>query len=246
MRSLIKAAARQIVPSKILGAIDFLRFPSRRTAWGGPFNGQPARQALFREMVAKLHPYALVETGTYLGTTTEFMAQTGLPVYTIEANPRSFGFVRVRFWRTYNITLICGDSRTALRKLLRDDLSSHTLFFYLDAHWNDDLPLAEEIDIVFGRCPMAVVMIDDFQVPSDPGYDYDDYGAGKALIPSYVASPIAAYNLQAFYPVTPSAEESGLRRGCIVLARQAAAEQALSSLALLRPAAEAELASPEH
>ena len=134
----------------------------------------------------------------------------------------------------------------ALRKLLRNDVSSCTLFFYLDAHWNDDLPLAEEIDLVFSQCPLAVIMIDDFQVPSDPGYEYDDYGAGRALIPSYIASPITTYNLQAFYPATPSAEESGLRRGCIVLARQAAAAQALSSLALLRPAAEAELASPEH
>src|SRR5216683_8159337 len=33
-----------------------------------------------------------------------------------------------------------------------------------------DLPLAEEIDIVFSRCPLAVVMVDDFQVPSDAGY----------------------------------------------------------------------------
>ena len=29
-------------------------------------------------------------------------------------------------------------------------------------------------------------MIDDFQVPDDPGYAYDDYGPGKALTPDLV------------------------------------------------------------
>jgi hypothetical protein len=57
----------------------------------------------------------------------------------------------------------------------------HTLFFYFDAYSNEDLPLAEEIDIIFGRSPHAVVMIDDFEVTDDPGFAYDDYGPGKAL-----------------------------------------------------------------
>jgi hypothetical protein len=155
---------------------------------------------LFREIVTKLRRYAIVETGTFRGTTTEFMAQSALPVYIIEADPRNFGFVRVRFWRMLNITFICGEGRMALRELLRDDLRTRTLFFYLDAHWNDDLPLAEEVDLVFSQCPLAVIMIDDLQVPSDPGYEYDDDGAGKALIPSYIASPIKAYNLHGFIP----------------------------------------------
>jgi hypothetical protein len=240
---LVKAAMKHIILSRILGATDYVRFPSRATAWGGPFNGQPARQALFRDMVAKLRPYAIVETGTYLGTTTEFLAQTGLPVYTIEADPRNYGFVRARFWRTHNaITVLCGDSRAALRKLLDGplrDIAHQRLFFYLDAHWNEDLPLAEEIDIVFGRCPLAVVMIDDFQVPSDDGYGYDDYGPGKALISEYIAPALSEHRLQAFYPSTPSAEEGGSRRGCVVLAKEDIHESALALIQLLRIAGEA-------
>jgi hypothetical protein len=49
-------------------------------------------------------------------------------------------------------------------------LRDSPLFFYLDAHWNEDLPLAEEIDLIFSRSPCAVVMIDDFEVPGDPGF----------------------------------------------------------------------------
>jgi hypothetical protein len=38
------------------------------------------REALFHETVTKLRPYAIVETGTYLGTTTEFHgSNAGLP-----------------------------------------------------------------------------------------------------------------------------------------------------------------------
>jgi hypothetical protein len=146
------------------------------------------------------------------------MAQTGLPVFTIEAHPRNYGFARARFWRRRNIMLLHRDSRTALRTLFDgplQPLSSCTLFFYLDAHWIEDLPLAEEIDIAFSRCPSAVVMVDDFQVPADPGYGYDDYGPGKALVSGYIRLAVLVHQLQAFYPSTPSAAEGGARRGCI-------------------------------
>jgi hypothetical protein len=188
-------------------------------------------------MVAELRPRAIVETGTHLGTTTEFMAQTGLPVYTIEADPRSYGFACTRFWRTPNITLLYGDSRAGLRKLLDGSLremSHRTLFFYLDAHWNADLPLAEELEIVFSRCPAAIVMIDDFEVPFDRGYAYDDYGPGRALTASYIAPIVSRYQLQTFGPSTPSVAESGLRRGCVVLAKENLHSKALASIPLLR------------
>jgi len=138
-------------------------------------------------------------------------------------------------------------SRTALRTLFDgplQPLSSGTLFFYLDAHWNEDLPLAEEIGIVFSRCPSAVVMIDDFRVPFDPGYGYDDYGPGKALVSGYIRLAVLAHQLQAFYPSTPSAAEGGARRGCIVLAKEACHGTILASMPLLRLADEDEFQSP--
>jgi hypothetical protein len=206
------------------------------------FNAQTARQSLFWEIIANIRPYAIIETGTCFGTTTEFMSRTGLPVYSIEASPRYYRIARARLWRKRNIQLLCGDSRTALRKLFDGPLHplcSRALFFYLDAHWNVDLPLAEEIDIVFRQCPSAVVMIDDFRVPSDAGYGYDDYGPGKALVSDYIQPAVLAHHLGAFYPSSPSAVESGARRGCIVLAKEAWLGPVLASMPLLRLAAEA-------
>jgi hypothetical protein len=240
-----------------VGMIDYIRSPDCGAGWG-PFNGQTARQALFVEIITNTQPHAIVETGTFLGATTELMSQTGLPVFTIEAHPRNYGFARARFWRRRHVKLLYGDSRAGLRRLFDGalhPLSGLTVFFYLDAHWNDDLPLAEEIDIIFSRCPSAVVMIDDFEVPFDPGYGYDDYGPGKALVSDYIRPAISAHQLQAFYPSTPSvadypstpmaaaglAAADRLRRGCIVLVKQTCHGPALASMPLLRPAVPAEL-----
>jgi hypothetical protein len=100
-------------------------------------------------------------------------------------------------------------------------------------------------------------MIDDFEVPSDAGYGYDDYGPGKALVSAYLRPVMSADQLQAFYPSTPSAADypstpmaaSGLaaagrlRRGCIVLAKEACHGRVLASIPVLRQATEAELKS---
>jgi hypothetical protein len=193
---------------QIICMMDYISSPELGAEWG-PFNGQTARQALFVEIITKTRPHAIVETGTSLGATTELMSQTGLPVFTIELYPRHYGFARARFWRKRNIKLLHEDSRTGLRRLFDGPLqalSGRTLFFYLDAHGHvyDDLPLAEELDIVFSRCPLAVVMIDDFEVPSDAGYAYDDYGPGKALVLGYITPAISAHQLRAFYPSTLS------------------------------------------
>ena len=233
LKSLLKAILGEVV----LGAIDFVRFPELGEAWGGPFNGQSSRMELFRSLVECLSPVAIVETGTYLGTTTEFLAEFGVPVFTIEGHLRNYGFARARLWWRRNVMLCRGDSREELRRALDERLRSfarQTIIFYLDAHWNADLPLAEELEITFGRCPAAVVMVDDFQVPNDSGYGYDDYGPGKALTFDYIAPIVARHGIKAFYPATPSIDETGARRGCVVLARSAQQSKILASLPLLR------------
>src|SRR5262249_15783341 len=107
-------------------------------------------------------------------------------------------------------------------------------FFYLDAHWSENLPLSDEIKIIFSSISRAIVMVDDFQVPDDVGYGYDDYGNGKALTGAYIAPQVVKYGLREFYPATPSALETGQRRGCVVLARDQSITEALSGISLLR------------
>jgi hypothetical protein len=59
-------------------------------------------------------------------------------------------------------------------------------------------------------------MVDDFEVPNDSGYGFDDYGPGKSL--TLQDFPLHRDRRMAFYvPARSSAQESGLNRGAIVL-----------------------------
>jgi hypothetical protein len=219
------------------GWYDYRRYPEQRDRWGGPFNGQSARRALVQELIAAFHPVAIIETGTFHATTTEYLAQAGLPVLTIEGNQRNFGFSLHRLWWRPNVTMRIGDSRAGLVSLLDGCLRrqrDENLFFYLDAHWNEDLPLADEIDIIFSRCPAAIVMIDDFEVPDDPDYGFDDYGGGNALNETYIAPQVQAHRLSLFYPSIRAENEDGAKRGCVVLARTSVHGAALGMLSLLQ------------
>jgi hypothetical protein len=227
--------------SFILGVTDYFRFPEQRASWGGPFNGQSGRQELFRGLINAVAPVAIIETGTYRGTTTELMAESGVPIYSVEGLARNYGFSRARLWRTKDVHLYRGDSRKFLRQLFAGKLRSlrgRTVFAYLDAHWDADLPLREELEIIFDHCPATVVMIDDFRVPNDPGYQFDDYGQGKVLELVYIEPILSAYDLEAFYPSTPSSEETGAKTGCVVLANKEIHGESLRDLPLLRRSTE--------
>jgi predicted O-methyltransferase YrrM len=232
-----KRFLRRLLGPTALGMIDYFRFPDRGDVWGGPFNGQPKRCELFATLIRHLALDAIVETGTHLGATTQFLADTGLPIFSIEADERCYGFARARLWRRRNVRLFLGDSRDFLRILFempKLSLSAATPLFYLDAHWKDDLPLLQEIEIIFSRCAKAIVMIDDFEVPFDAGYGYDSYGGDKALRPTYIASVISKHDLEALYPSTPSSFEGGMRRGCVVLVKRGGHDRTLLSFSLLR------------
>jgi predicted O-methyltransferase YrrM len=221
-----------------LGMLEYLLGRRSNDPLGGPFNGQKARQDLFRHLLQACRPAVIVETGTYLGSSADFMAECScLPVYSVEADARNYGFAKMRLRKHDNLKLSLGDSRQFITRFIEAEASKyagHPLLFYLDAHWGEDLPLFEEIAKIFSACAQAIVMIDDFQVPDDDGYGYDDYGVGKALTREYIAPLVSQFQLAEFYPTTRSGEESGLRRGCVVVARNTSLIDALSRTLLLR------------
>ena len=68
-----------------------------------------------------------------------------------------------------------------LRRLVEDaNFPKSSVFFYLDAHSREDLPLREEVAIIFTNRANSVAMTDDFCVPG-ADYCYDDCGPGKQL-----------------------------------------------------------------
>lgn len=236
MKTIYKRAALDNIRAA-KGVLDFFRCPEGINAWGGPFNDQSMRKDLFDTIVRSLDPAAIVETGAYRGSTTEYIAVNyGIRTFACEIDPYSYGYVRARLFRSSKVSIKRRDSRIFLKTLFGRpaELPVGKILFYLDAHWGEDLPLAEEIDLIFSHRPDAIVMIDDFQVPWDSGYGFDNYGIGKALIPEYILGLVEQYSLVQMYPTVELHEETGARRGCVLLASNAEIVTKLKDIQMLR------------
>lgn len=197
-------------------------------------NSQSGRLAITQQIISQCRIGRIIETGTYLGTTTEFFAGFGLPVFTVETNPEFASQARERLKQYQNVVFEHGDSVQALRSLspTDDDRKTPTLF-YLDAHWEKHLPLREEAEVAIAKFPESVLMIDDFAVPDDLDYGFDNYGVGRAINLAYMSAaklpPTTVY-----FPTMPSHQETGARRGCVVMTTSAALTVILDSIPLLR------------
>jgi hypothetical protein len=220
-------------PDSLLGRVDYYGHPELLDHWGGPFNGQCFRQLMYLDLVLTCNFEAIVETGAFRGSTTRFLTQNsgGAQVYSCEYNARYFEFAKHRLRGISNLSLYESDSRKFIHQLSISRQS--TTFFYLDAHWSEDLPLREEMDLILAKFDNFVVMIDDFEVPNDSGYGFDDYGPSKRLclrdFPLHENENIACY-----FPSRPSSRESGLKRGAVIFASRGL-QAKLDSVTTLTP-----------
>ena len=219
----IKDAVKSVLGDRMMGWLDFLRHPTMQPVWGGgPFNGQKYRQRILFDLLYFFPIKAIVETGTFRGTTTAFFAGTALPVYTTEIHLRYFTYARLHFlFNRKAVHLHNQDSRSFLRALSQDhSVPKDDVFFYLDAHWGEDLPLKDELEVIFSNWNRPVVMIDDFAVPAS-SYGFDDYGPGKTLNLKYIEPIVSAHKLAVFFPAADPSEETGTKRGSVVLCPEA-------------------------
>ena len=195
------------------------------------FNGQKHRKKIFKDLIEACNFNMIIETGAYLGNTTGYMVQTsGLPVHTCELNPLFNSITRSRLKNFKNITLQNEDSRLFLRNLSIAEKGGTRVFIYLDAHWEHDLPLAEEIEIICNTWTDFVIMVDDFQVPGDAGYGYDNYGKGKELSLQTFSEAFSKHNLLLYFPSLPSEQENGYKRGSVILVKKGTFGELLSHI----------------
>ena len=205
-----------------------------RLSWGGPFNGQQQRIQAFLEIVDLVNPKTIIETGTYRGTTTEFMAKTFRPpILTIESDPHNFYYSRIRLRRYKNVRVFEGGSPQVLDQMSHDPgIPKEAVFFYLDAHWKGKLTAREELQIIHTNWRDYVAMIDDFQVPGDAGYGFESYKNGAIQDLDHFSEVLSGMSI--FFPALASQTETGSKRGCIVLAQGLTSSQLLKAR-FLRP-----------
>jgi hypothetical protein len=212
----VKTWLKDHLPESFVGRVEYHLSPDRLDSWGGPFNGQCYRQLMFIDLMNACRFDTIIETGTFRGSTTLFLCQNsdGATVYSTEINRRFFEVAARRLRSKQNLHLFNLDSQQFLPSL---KLARGTkAFFYLDAHWREELPVGAETQFILENFDTFVVMIDDFEVPDDSGYAFDDYGPGKRL--SLCDFPFQSdKRIVTYFPARPASRESGLRRGCIVL-----------------------------
>jgi Tfp pilus assembly protein PilF/predicted O-methyltransferase YrrM len=181
-----------------------------------PMNGQSIRTETVRQLIHQCGIARIVETGTFLGATTEFFAEFHVPVTTAEVNQQFAMRAKQRLLRWSNVDLRAQDSVSALSHLVNEPIDhSVPTLFYLDAHWQDYLPLREEVAVAISNFSNALLVIDDFAVPGDPGYGFDDYGSGMRLDLDYLLRATTR-ELFVFFPLARSDTETGARRGWVI------------------------------
>ena len=208
-----------VLPPGLASRIDLLR-PDLAKGFG-PFNGQERRQAILGSLFDSYQFDLVIEAGTYRGTTTEYLRNlTSAPIITIEVSGRYYEYSIRRLSGRSGIEVVHGNSPAVIRHIANRPKHDRRakVFAYLDAHWDVNLPLRWEILELLSGWDSICIVVDDFRVPGDLGYGYDDYGPGLALDVTLLAGlPLTGVAL--FFPQVPSVDETGHRRGWAVLGR---------------------------
>ena len=132
-----------------------------------------------------------VETGTYLGDTTELLALHSPRVITIEPDPVLYANAAIRFTNYSNIELIQGISEEVFPKLLPG--LAGKFCFWLDGHYSagithkgpNDTPIRYELAEIgknLSNFKELVVMVDDIRCFDPRNQEYSTYPSKDYLV----------------------------------------------------------------
>ena len=116
----------------------------------------------FENLISKFNVTKIYETGTYLGWSTLKLSEFNLPVYTIEVNTNYIVESHNNLKDKKNVHVFWGESPEILNSLCTEN--DENCLFFLDAHWNENLPILDELDVI-KRTKNPVIIIHDFFVP---------------------------------------------------------------------------------
>jgi hypothetical protein len=238
--SAIERVTRTLPPA-LAARLDLMR-PDLASGFGA-LNGQEIRQSILENLMRAFSFDLIIETGTYRGTTTEWLrSRSRSPIVTIEVSRRYYEYALRRLAGLPEVRVVLGESSAEIRRLAASPTHHRdaTVFAYLDAHWGSTLPVRCELLELLAGWDCFCAVIDDFKVPTDDGYGYDDYGPGLVLEES-VLSGLPLEGCSLYYPHVPASAETGYRRGWAVVGR---GEGLLSELTALDGLIRAETGRP--
>ena len=128
------------------------------------------------ELSKKFNIKTFFETGTYHGGTAKIVSNYFDKVITIESNNESYNIALDNLKNINNCSLYLGNSPEIMDQQLKEN--NNSIFFFLDAHWDDYWPLLDELKIIKNKNLKPVIAIHDFYVPDENGnakFGFDSY-----------------------------------------------------------------------
>ena len=121
-----------------------------------------------------------VETGTNVGSSLVYLATNfpKLPCFSCEPDNESCNFAKEKAAKLPNARICQEASPRFLHWLLEQDAGfcERETLFWLDSHGHGfRWPLQEEVEFITSRFENASLFIDDFQVPGQPQFQFDEY-----------------------------------------------------------------------
>ncbi len=142
------------------------------------FGRDPVLEQRLRDLVARHSIRTVVETGSWRGYTARRFSEFVENVFTIDVDPLMRDVTMATNADRDNVMALRGNSPSVLAGLIPG--LPAPMLYYLDAHWNDDWPLLDEIETISRQdAGPAVIVIHDVRVP-DTDLGFDSYG-GTAL-----------------------------------------------------------------
>jgi len=184
------------------------------------FNGQFIRAFILWKLFEHFSCTSFVETGTFYGYTTGFVARVfKTSVFSCEINKSNYLISKVFLIFTKNTHLSYANSPDFLRHISNKEIIGTNPMFYLDAHWGSYFPLPEELNIILKQCSKTVVATDDFCVSPDSWFGYDEYDGVRIdtnLLRQVLRSKLE--QIKMYYPeYDPQKEIGGKRRGAGII-----------------------------
>ncbi len=165
---------------------DYLRWRQRQFAAPSPHLIKQA--CLLRNSTPNA---TWIETGTFLGETTELLARHGAKVVSIEPEPTLFANARQYFTRFANVEIVNGLSEDVFPTLLPG--ISGNVNFWLDGHYSagithkgpQDTPVLDELRSIADNLPhfeKVCVLVDDIRCFQPHRAEYASYPALDLLV----------------------------------------------------------------
>lgn len=137
-----------------------------------PFAGDVIAEYEFIKLKKKFNIKNVVETGSYVFSTTKWLCENFDLVYTYENNEHFYGVGVDKVETFTNVRAFLEDSISGLKKL-KNKLPEPTIFF-LDAHWGEYCPLLDELDVISTLNTTPIIVIHDFKT-DNPDLGFDRY-----------------------------------------------------------------------